>query len=429
MNFLLKIVEGPNKGAEIALPEGVAVTLGKSDDCDIVLADNTLPDEPVSIEANGTGVSAGGEPAEPFHIKTIGSTSFAVGPADGPWGELKWPEREKVSRGESSGEESSREDTENRSEEGGTSRRAEEPQSEGDENLRNSASPREKEKRRGCLGCLLWVVLLFVVLGVLCWIFREQTEPYVDKAKPYANSAWTKIEKLGGTAARWCGSEESTQPSNRLTTQPPDHKTISALAARYGLELTNHAGRVALAGDFATRAERLSVTAEAYAAYPGIELDFCDDESLRTAAEDTLALVGEKSLRVAAATNRIVALSGKAFNLRRTLEALAADMPKLRNVDASAVSLAVMNTEIGQGTLDERRVAGASRISSLESKKTTSALSLPVCGILTTPYPCLVLKNGARVMEGAPLGNGIILKIEADSVTLTNSTGRFTWKP
>ena len=43
MNFLLKIVEGPNKGAEIALVEGVAVTLGKGDDCDIVLADPTLP--------------------------------------------------------------------------------------------------------------------------------------------------------------------------------------------------------------------------------------------------------------------------------------------------------------------------------------------------------------------------------------------------
>ena len=32
MNFLLKIVEGPNKGAEITLVEGVAVTLGKGDE-------------------------------------------------------------------------------------------------------------------------------------------------------------------------------------------------------------------------------------------------------------------------------------------------------------------------------------------------------------------------------------------------------------
>ena len=37
MNFVLKIVRGANAGAEIALPEDVAVSLGKSDDCDIVL--------------------------------------------------------------------------------------------------------------------------------------------------------------------------------------------------------------------------------------------------------------------------------------------------------------------------------------------------------------------------------------------------------
>ena len=57
------------------------------------------------------------------------------------------------------------------------------------------------------------------------------------------------------------------------------------------------------------------------------------------------------------------------------------------------------------------------------------APSLPVCGILTTPYPCLVLRDGRRVMEGAPVGEWTVLKIEADSVTITNAVGRFTWKP
>ena len=90
MNFLLKIVEGPNRGAEIALVEGVAVTLGKGDECDIVLADSTLPDEPLSIEATGDAVTVNGEQLEQFAVKTLGATSFAVGPADTPWGELKW---------------------------------------------------------------------------------------------------------------------------------------------------------------------------------------------------------------------------------------------------------------------------------------------------------------------------------------------------
>ena len=55
--------------------------------------------------------------------------------------------------------------------------------------------------------------------------------------------------------------------------------------------------------------------------------------------------------------------------------------------------------------------------------------ALPVCGILTKPYPCLVMRDGTRVLEGAPLGGNVILKIEADAVTVTNSAGRFVWKP
>ena len=66
MNFLLKIVEGPNKGAEVALVEGVAVTLGRRDDCDIILADQTLPDAPVKIEPSATGVKVDGAALVPF---------------------------------------------------------------------------------------------------------------------------------------------------------------------------------------------------------------------------------------------------------------------------------------------------------------------------------------------------------------------------
>ena len=94
MSFLLKIVEGPNKGAEVALVEGVAVTLGKGDDCDIVLADQTMPDAPLVVEANAERVTVGGDVLEAFRVKTVGETSFAVGPSGAPWGELVWPKAE-----------------------------------------------------------------------------------------------------------------------------------------------------------------------------------------------------------------------------------------------------------------------------------------------------------------------------------------------
>ena len=84
MNYLLKIVEGPNKGAEVALVDGVAVTLGKGDDCDIVLVDPTMPDTPLNVEATAGGVMVDGKPVEQFEVMTSGATSFAVGPAGAP---------------------------------------------------------------------------------------------------------------------------------------------------------------------------------------------------------------------------------------------------------------------------------------------------------------------------------------------------------
>ena len=69
MSAMVKIVRGMNAGAEAALVDDIAVTLGKGDDCDIILADPTLPDAPLTIESRATGVFVDGERLEPFHVK------------------------------------------------------------------------------------------------------------------------------------------------------------------------------------------------------------------------------------------------------------------------------------------------------------------------------------------------------------------------
>ena len=145
MNFLLKIVEGPNKGAEIALVAGVAVTLGKSDECDIVLADPTLPSEAIRIEASDDGVTVDGGVLEPFAVRTAGATAFAVGPADAPWNELKWPEKTVEAKPEG---EDGRAAADERRETGGGSH-ASSPAPEGGE-----AAPAGRKKRGGC--CTSW---------------------------------------------------------------------------------------------------------------------------------------------------------------------------------------------------------------------------------------------------------------------------------
>ena len=408
MNFLLKIVEGPNRGAEIALVEGVAVTLGKGDECDIVLADSTLPEEPLSIEASDDAVTVNGERLEQFAVKTLGATSFAVGPADSPWGELKWPEKG----------EASRRDAETAEAQGGkeeTSRRDAEAQSAEaeEENLRDSASPREEKKRHGCLGCLVVVVLLVLLLAALAWLFRATVRPYAEKALAYARESL----HLGGGA-------------DGAGTGAALPMTLSEVASSYGLELEENDGQAKLSGNLKTRAERLRATAEAYEARPGVDLDLSDDESFRSAADDALFTITEGAIKVVAATNRVLSIAGTSsspFALKRILESLNNDLPKLRDVDAAGVVYGKVPGNAADDNDDGEALIGVTHAKRRAAKAKDP--SLPVCGVLTTPYPCLVMRDGSRVLEGAALGGNVIVKIEADAVTVTNATGRFTWKP
>ena len=410
MNFLLKIVEGPNKGAEIALVSGVAVTLGKGDDCDIVLADTTLPSTPVSIEASDGAVTADGEPLEPFEVKTLGATSFAVGPADAPWKELKWPDKAE-SREEARGEGRETADGgrgENHAPHGPS------PAS-GD-----GATPPEEEKKKhgGCCGCLVVLMLLGLAIVGLAWFYRAEIKEFCDSKGYDVKGIFDKLDRAAPPV-------EPEKPVQAKT------DSLAAIAARYGLSVEEHDGLAKMSGNLRTRAERLRATAETYEARPGVELDLSDDESFRTAANDALFTLTEGALKVAVATNRVLSISGitrSPETLRRTLMALDADLPKLRNVDVAGVRFGVVPRHATAYTEREDSQVVEPTVTRPAPKKAATP-SLPVCGILTKPYPCLVMRDGSRVLEGAPLGGNIILKIDADAVVVTNSMGRFTWKP
>lgn len=411
MNFLLKIVEGPNRGAEIALVDGVSVTLGKADSCDIVLADATLPDAPLAIEASATGVTVDSVPLEPFHVRTAGATALAVGPADAPWGPLVWPKAEEEA-------ESPAPEAEKPSETA-VSHNAEEPAKAGADETNGSTEQRLNgqtggRRRRGCLGCLLAVLVILLVLLALGWIFREALRPRAQALRERA-AKW-RVRGGGSTAV-----VEADVPVSASF-------AIEKLAQRYGLELEEGDDRAKLSGNFATRAERLRATAEAYASRPGIELDLSDDESFRTSAEDALFNLTEGALKVMVATNRYLHIAGTSespLTLQKTLEQLNSDLPKLRGFDASDVKLvSPMSSADAHATTDQR-----SNGQTVKRPARPAAPVLPVCGILTTPYPCLVMRDGRRILEGGTIGDATILSIAADEVTVTNSAGRFTWKP
>ena len=406
MNFLLKIVEGPNKGAEIALVEGVAVTLGKGDDCDIVLADSTLPQSAMTIEASGGGVSVDGEALEPFAVKSLGATSFGVGPADAPWGELKWPKKVEPVEAKAEG----REKPADEKHEAGDAPRAESMAAGED------GSPK-KRRRGGCCGCIVALAILLLVLAGLVWFFRVAIADFCEKKGYDVHSVYSRFRPAVSQ-----GEAEKPTVVEKLT--------LAAVAARHGLKMENGGGKVRIAGNLKTRAERLLATAEAYEAKPGVELDLSDDESFKAAAEDALFTITEGALKVASATNRVLSIygvSGSPESLRLALEALSADLPKLSNVDVAGVKFGVVPRHATTGGGGEYAQEGSPAAPRTAPKKASQ--SLPVCGILTKPYPCLVMRDGSRVMEGAALGGNVILRIDADEVTVTNSVGKFVWRP
>ena len=418
MNFLLKIVEGPNKGAEMALVEGVSVTLGKTDDCDVILADPTLPDTPLEVSATADTVLVGGVPLEPFNVHTAGSTSIAVGPADAPWSPLVWPKPEEPAdspkaEGDGSESEAPKEKDEERKADDGTP-------SNGSTDQRSDGQTAGDGRRRwrGCLGCLLAVIVILLILLALGWFFREAL-------RPRAQALYER------TVVKWRSHGDGSVSAVDVDVPASSDFAMERFANRHGLILEEDNGRAKLTGNFATRAERLKVTAEAYASRPGIDLDFTDDESFRTAAEDSIFTLTEGDIKVTVATNRYLHLAGVSdspLTLQHTLELLNADLPKLRGFDVSDVKLASPASPMPPAAVPVRTVQRPNAPTVQRPAKPAQP-TLPVCGILTTPYPCLVMRDGRRVLEGGMVGETTILSIAADEVTVTNTAGRFTWRP
>lgn len=99
--YLLKILSGPNQGAEVALDAGELV-VGSASDCDLILSDTLVSGHHLKVVVGENGVSIvplespvyfdGQEIAkdqfftvEPFKFISIGTTHFVIGPTEGEW--------------------------------------------------------------------------------------------------------------------------------------------------------------------------------------------------------------------------------------------------------------------------------------------------------------------------------------------------------
>lgn len=406
MNFLLKIVEGPAKGAEVALIEGTRVKVGSSSTCDIVLPDASLAEEAFELdvsESTVTLITPDGTQSQltPFEIRDFGTTAVAIGPADEPWGELVRPAP------------------------------AAEPAPEPPKPA--EAAPVEERKKSGGKLGFLWILILvgFAALIVMMLLL---------------------VWKLGYLRMSSGAPAPVTMETKALS--------IEEIAAQHGLKLERDGDVRILSGNLRRRAERLAIRALALASDPSCKLVLTDDQTMLQSCNDVLSVYSEGKVKAVSASNRVVWVEGKVASpeaLERLLRAINEDVRGVERVDVQGVSVnGMFSVPTPDETREDRRstvveIASSPNSSSPNSsspKASSSAESkiepvklpplpkvagrragLPFEGILTKPYPCVVLRDGLRILEGARVGTVTVVAIEADRLVLEDNGRKYEWRP
>lgn len=413
MNFLLKITEGPMRGAEVVLIAGTRVKVGTSDECDIVLADASLA--PVAFEldvaeSSVTLITPDGtqRPLDQFEICDFGTTAVAIGPADAPWGELKRPVKTfgpaEAAPGEApaAGEESAPAAAESGSAE---------PAAEG------SDAKRTGRRRSGCIGCILTLVIVLATLAAIAWLLWTFWPP----ARGYVDGL------LGG------GSGEEGESKAVEQYRAEEKLSLSEIASQHGLELAKDNGRPVLKGNLRKRTERLAIRALALAADPACAFEVTDDETMLTSSQELLFAFTEGAIKAVAATNRTVVLTGFApspSSLERAIRALDKDVRGIEKLDTSQVTVGgIAPVEVAETSFVKEMDVVVKDVKKADGEVAVGRPGNLIAGILTAPYPCVVMRNGHRVMEGAQIGTAILEKIEADRLVLSEAGKTFEWRP
>lgn len=393
MGNLLKIVKGVNSGAEIALAEG-AVTFGSGESCDIVLADATLAAEAFVLESAADAVTLrvlpDGEPKilSPYVVFAVGGMEFAIGPDGETWPDLK---REEVAPPP---EPNLVAETP-----------AEKPETAPAETPAAAAATETKSRRSGCLWFVLTVVLMILAF-LLGWFLTWRHPSWADRFQK----------------------SKSPVPVEEIAVEPAVDR-LPELVAGAGVVLeTADDGTRTIRGNFARRADRLEFAAAAYRLDPELKLDLGDDETLRAGAEELVFLLTEGKVKVESATNRTVTLVGRIKTreaLLETVAALCADVNRVKTIDDTRVVC-----EDGERSRAPTAFkAAASNPFAPPARRGIVPPKCPVAGVIVTPYPCLVMRDGSRLAPGAMVGDWTVREITETEVTLRNGETEVKWKP
>jgi len=427
MNFLLKIVEGPMKGAEIALVSGTRLKVGRGADCDIVLADASLDELAFELEVTEAGVTlirGTGEivTMRPFEVQDFGTTAVAIGPAEGSWEPLVRPQPAPAAE---AAEEISAATPE--------APTAAEPSVEVTE---TESHPDEGSRSRhhGCgWGCLMVVLLLLALLAGAAWWFLGRDGNWQENSR----KLWERAQAKAGELA-WAKNEaKDSSPEAVKSAQARAAADLLELASKHGLLLEEQDGVRRLKGNVKRRTERLALRSLALAADSNVKIDLTDDETLGNAVTETLQACADGAITLVAASNRVVSLKGFAptpMAFEKVLRALNGDVKGIEKLDTSAVNVggvapaAVADTPfVMQSENSEIAVAPKNRPTA--HRRPATARDYPISGILMVPFPCVIMRDGTKLVEGAQIGSATLQKIEADHLTLIDGGRKIDWRP
>lgn len=436
MSYLLKITDGACKGAEIALVSGVRIKLGSSDDCDIVLPDATVPAIACELDVTDTSVTAIAPDGKvtllkPFVIHEFDSIGFAIGPDNAPWEQLKRPEPEPVEEKPAEASKPEAPEEEKKEEEESEEDDEEPKEEESNEEEPSKEAPAEEKKSGGkwFLWLLLMLVILIIVAAVIFWFM---TPNYLKEYKAQiCNKLDIKTEAM----------EQQAQIQEKKI-------SLEEIAQQYNLQLTEEGGHKYLKGNCKRHTEALALRALAMAADKTAKLDVTDDESLLNSAKALIFTIFEDKVTVEGISERSLKISGKledGESLKKLMKAFESDLPAIESIDTSAIVFDKQENEepessdvipapkpvVVQAKPVENAAGNAAEQKAAEEKNKpkTAKRDYPVAGILSVPYPCVVLKNGVRCVQGASIGNAVIEEIKADRLVLRENGKTFEWIP
>lgn len=425
-------------GAEIALVAGLRVRVGSGADCDIVLADASLAETAFELDVTPETVSfIRGEETKtltPYEIFEVGTSGFAIGPADAPWAELRRPKAAAPDSGEATSP-SLQDDATPPAADAPAAAESSPHREEGAAAPSDEEEASRPQRSHGLFG-LLVVLLLLLVIAFVLWLLWPKVAEKCPAAEQARVCCQERVKSWYEASKTWIAGKVGGK-SKRTDLPAAPRMTLAEIASMHGLVLTNYPlssiHYPLLRGNVARRTERLAIRALAQSVDPQVKFDLTDDESLAVAANELLFVVTEGALKVTAASNRVVTVAGyapSAASLERTIRALDADVKGIERVLTKGVTVGGTpppKADAPKAVFQE--VKPTEKAARSAGTKVNPARDFPIAGILTKPYPTVVMNNGMRLAEGAQLGNAVIERIESDRLVLRNGATTFEWKP